>query len=161
MGPQLGDAQAADGRGIPEDARKRYELVEDRREIVITRLAEVVGEALNRMSDKLTALAVKAVSRDEQQALLDAVGIVRQHRPELEIRFRRAFGDVFERRLFNQAVPQAAGVAPSPSELSLVDDAAIRDQIVVDRLISRARGRLGPDEVLGVRARHAALLERD
>lgn len=161
MAPQLADAQDADSRGIPADARKRYELLEDCREIVITRLAKVVGEALNRMSDELTALALKSVSRDEQQALLDAVAIVRQHRPEIEIRFRRSFGDVFERRLFNKAAPQGAGTATSLSELSLVDDTAIRDQIVVDKLISRARSRLDPDEVLGVRARLAALLERD
>ena len=71
-------------RGIPDDARKRFELLQDCRELVISRLAKVVNEALNKMSEDLSSLAVRSRDADEQRALMDAVSIVRQHRTEIE-----------------------------------------------------------------------------
>ena len=147
-------------RGIPDDARKRFELLQDCRELVISRLAKVVNEALNKMSEDLSALAVRSRDADEQRALMDAVSVVRQHRTEIELRFRRSFTDVFERRMFNQQVVSRAP-ADEPGELTLVDDAEMQAKLAVDRLVHRTRGTLDPDEVLGVRARLAALLERD
>ena len=147
-------------RGIPDDARKRFELLQDCRELVISRLSKVVHEALNKMSEDLSALAVRSRDAEEQRALMDAVSIVRQHRTEIELRFRRSFTDVFERRMFNQQVVSRAP-AEEPGELALVDDAEMQAKLAVDRLVHRTRGTLDPDEVLGVRARLAALLERD
>lgn len=146
-------------RGIPEDARRRFELLQDCRELVISRLSKMVGEALNKMSEELAALALKQKDSDEQRALMDAVSVVRQHRTEIELRFRRSFTDVFERRLFNQAQPGVAAV--DAGELTLVDDDVMQQKLAVDKLVHRARGKLDPDEVLGVRARFAALLERE
>ena len=88
------------------------------------------------------------------------MSVVRQHRAEIELRFRRSFSDVFERRMFNKA-PAAAAAPQEPEELALVDDSVMQAKLAVDRLVHRARGQLDPDEVLGVRARLAALLERD
>lgn len=152
--------QNASDRGVPEDARKRFELLEDCRELVISRLSKVIGEALAKMGEELAGLAIKAKDTEEQRALMDAVSVVRQHRAEIELRFRRSFSDVFERRMFNKA-PAAAAAAEEPEELALVDDSVMQAKLAVDRLVHRARGRLDPDEVLGVRARLAALLERD
>ena len=152
--------QNASDRGVPEDARKRFELLEDCRELVISRLSKVIGEALAKMGEELAGLAIKAKDTEEQRALMDAVSVVRQHRAEIELRFRRSFSDVFERRMFNKA-PAAAAAAGEPEELALVDDSVMQAKLAVDRLVHRARGRLDPDEVLGVRARLAALLERD
>src|SRR5690606_6144396 len=95
----------------------------------------------------------------EQQALLEAVSVVRTHREQIESRFRRAFLEIFERRLFSRPSP-AQAAAPS-GELSLVDDAVVSGQIEIDRLVRRARSKLDPDEVLGMRARLAELVERD
>ncbi len=147
-------------RGIPEDARKRFELLQDCREMVISRLAKVIGEALTKMSEDLSSMAVRSRDSEEQRALMDAVSIVRQHRAEIELRFRRSFTDVFERRMFNQRAASAPEAVES-GELSLVDDAEIQAKLAVDRLVHRTRGALDPDEVLGMRARLAALLERD
>ena len=55
-------------RGIPDDARKRFELLQDCRELVISRLAKVVNEALNKMSEDLSSLAVRSRDADEQRA---------------------------------------------------------------------------------------------
>ncbi len=144
----------------PADSRKRFELLQDCRELVISRLSRVVGEALGRMGDELSGLAVRSKDEDEQRALLDAVSVVRQHRTEIELRFRRAFTDVFERRLFGDAA-QAAPQGNTEGELALVDDEVLQARFAVDRLVHRARGKLDPDEVLGVRARFGALIERD
>ncbi len=147
-------------RGIPDDARKRFELLQDCRELVISRLSKVVSEALTKMSEDLSSLAVRSRDTQEQRALMDALSIVRQHRTEIELRFRRSFTDVFERRMFNQQVPNP-GPAVEPGELCLVDDSEMQAKLAIDRLVHRTRGRLDPDEVLGVRARLAALLERE
>ena len=148
-----------DSMRVNIDPRRRFELLEDCRDMVITRLARVISDALDRMSDELTTMAMKEMRRDAQQALLDAVSMVRVHRSDIEFRFRQAFAEVFERRMFNRAAEADAPAAGG--ELSLVGDEAIESRIVVDRLVQRARGKLDPDEVLGVRARLAALLDRD
>jgi hypothetical protein len=147
-------------RAAPDDMRKRMELLQDCRELVVSRLSRVVGEALAKMSEELSALALRSRDQDEQHALMDAVSVVRQHRTEIELRFRRSFSEVFERRMHDDR-PAAAHDGPAPGELALVDDSVLQAKLAVDRLVSRARGRLDPDEVLGVRARLAALLERD
>jgi len=152
-------SQASPIRAAPEDKRRRYELLQDCRDLVISRLSSVVGEALSKMSDQLSGVALKSTDPDEQRALMDAVSVVRQHRTEIELRFRRAFSDVFERRMYNPDAPSPTAAASG--ELALVDDAELQARLEVDRLVGRARGRLDPDEVLGVRARFGALLERD
>lgn len=147
-------------RGIPADARVRFELLEDCREAVVSRLCTVIGDALNKMSEELTALALKSTHRDEQKALMDAVSVVRQNRSEIEVRFKKAFIDCFERRLF-QKKDESKQNNEFSGELTLMDDAILTDKMSVDRLVNKTRGKLDPDEVLGIRARLAALLERD
>lgn len=139
--------------------RKRYDLLEECRELVMTRLGKLVDDALSTMGEELTTVALSTTKREEQQALLEAVSIVKQYRPEIEQRFQRSFADIFEKRLFNKS--DAAEAVADPEELMLVDDDVIRDKIAVDKLVHRAKAKLDPDEVLGVRARLAALLERD
>ena len=145
------------------DSRHRFKLLEDCRELVLEKLSAVITKALERMADELTVEALKATRSDRQRALLDAVMLVREQRKSLEQNFRRYFGDIFERRLF--ASPESAAGAKaadvSLDDLALVSDEVISDKIDVDRLIQRARSRLDPNEVLGIRARLGALLERD
>lgn len=144
--------------GIPEDARKRFELLQECRELVISRLAKVVGEALVKMGESLGAVPAGSGDADQQQVLAEAAGIVQQSRTEIALRFRRAFIDGFERRLFNQ---HGAPAAAEPGELSLVDDREMQTRLAGDRLVHRVRATLDPDEVLGMRARLAVLLERE
>jgi hypothetical protein len=145
------------------DSRHRFKLLEDCRELVLDKLSAVITKALEKMAEELTVEALKATRSDRQRALLDAVMLVREQRKSLEQNFRRYFGDIFERRLFATPESEARAKAPEVSmdELSLVSDQVISDKIDVDRLIQRARSRLDPDEVLGIRARLGALLERD
>ncbi|MBW6496021.1 MAG: DUF1631 domain-containing protein, partial [Burkholderiaceae bacterium] len=149
-----------DESDAPVDSRRRFELLEDCREIVVSRMSRAISEALEKMSDELTALALKKTKREEQAILLEAVSLVRQHRPEIELRFRRSFVDVFERRMFNRAAPHVAGM-DLDSELALVDEQEVENRLAVTRIVSRSSSKLDPDEVLGVRARLAALVDRD
>lgn len=146
--------------GIPVDSRKRFSMLEECREQVVSRLSAVVSDALDKMSGELTEQALMKVKREEQQALLEAVSIIRQHKDDIQTRFKRGFADIFERRMFNRT-ENAGASGDDESELSLVDDSIIKDQITVHRLVHRAKSRLDPDEVLGIRARLAALVERD
>ncbi len=151
---QLAAAENAQG------GRKRYDLLEDCRELVMMRLDKLVNDALSSMGEELTTVALSSNKRDEQQALLEAVSIVKQHKTEIEQKFHRSFADIFEKRLFNRQDEQSSQDS-GPVELSLVDDDVIRDKMAVDKLVHRAKSKLDPDEVLGVRARLAALLERE
>lgn len=147
-------------RAVPQDARTRRDLLEDCRELVVSRLSKVVAEALAKMSEELAELALRSRDIEEQRALMDAVSVVRQHRTEIELRFRREFSEVFERRMSGKP-ERPADMAAATGELSLLDDSVLQAKIVVDRLVNRTRGSLDPDEVLGMRARLAALLDRD
>ena len=157
-------AQRPAGSAAPARSRRRFELLEECRELILQRLTEVVAQALGQVGDELTAEALRSTRPDRQQLLLDAVMLVREHRMEIEGRFRRSFADVFERRIFSTG---AAGLepgakdGPSPEQLELMSDEAIDRKIDVDRLVGRASSRLDPDEVLGIRARLGALLERE
>ena len=162
VGAQPGAVGAA---GVPGHSRKRFELLEGCRELVLQRMGQVVADALNKMSDELTAEALRAIRSDQQQALLDAAMLVRENRTEIETRFRRSFGDIFERRLYAldrpSAVDGATAATDADAPLQLVSDDVIRGQMSIDRLIGRTKSRLDPDEVLGIRARLGALLDRD
>jgi len=145
------------------DPRRRLALLHECRDLVVAQLSRFIAEALDRLSVELTITAMKAAGRESQQALLDALSLVRAHRNDIEFRFRQSFEELFEQRLFDRS-PQKGrrtGAEPAGGELALVEDDAIDDRIAIDRLVRRARRQLDPDEVLGVRARMAALLGRD
>lgn len=157
--PASGGEQEADER---LDPRRRLALLQECRDLVVSQLTRFISEALDRLSIELTITAMKAAGRDSQQALLDALSLVRMHRNDIEFRFRQAFAEIFEQRLFDRGSQVRKAQAEQPAgELALVDDGAIEDQIAFDRLVRRARRQLDPDEVLGVRARLAALLDRE
>ncbi len=145
------------------DAKHRYKLLEDCRELVLDRLAAIVAGALDRMAEELTDEALSLEKSDRKRTLLDAVLLVRGRRRAIEQNFRRVFGDIFERRMFArpEAMPPPASVDVSSDDLQLVSDDVISEKMDIDRLISKARSRLDPDEVLGIRARLGALLERE
>lgn len=141
------------------DPARRGDLIAACRETVISRLSTAIGEALDRMGEDLTALAMKEPEREAQQVLLDAVSMVRVHRGDLEFRFRVAFADVFERRMLGLRSALAAPV--EAGELSLVGDQDVDDRIALERLAHKAQGKLDPQQVLGMRARLGVLADRD
>jgi hypothetical protein len=129
--------------------------------MILDRLSQVVTEALTRISDDLTAEALRADRQERRELLLDAVLLVRESRSDIEARFRRSFNEVFQARMF-PAQASATDEAQQPTrELSLVSDDSLTDTLEVGRLAQRAAGALDAEQVLGIRARLAALIERD
>ncbi len=152
------DAQP--GAGIPADARVRFELLEECRESVVVQLCKLISDAAGKIGDDLAAAAPIRTDREERQDLIDASSAIRQNKTDIELKFKKSFIDGFERRLFQKKGDEK----PEKSfegELQLMDDAVFADKLSVDRLVSKTRGRLDSEEVLGIRARLATLLERD
>ena len=139
---------------------RRAELLEQSRAGIVSRMSEMIAAALSRMSEELAELAARRSDRDEQRVLLDAVAVIKLHRIDIEARFRDSFVALFNQRLAGKSVNRF-DVEPDAQELALVDDAEMRDKLRVQALIERARSKLDPNEVLGMRARLAALANRD
>lgn len=147
-----------DELAMPED--RRAELVIQSRDGIVARVSSIVANALIQMSEELSLLASKKEDFNEQRALHDAVSVVKMHRLEIETRFRQSFAQIFQQRL--QGLPSMPEQPElNEHELALVDDAFMRDKLKVQRLIEQARSQLDPDEVLGMRARLAVLVDRE
>jgi len=158
---RAGDAGEEPATGGP---RRRFELLQDCRDLALLRLSEAIGQAVDDADGRLAAEASAAVPVETRPAMQDALRHLKQRRAEVVSRFARRFGERFEQRLF-ALDPAAGGASPAPPEppreLALVSEDAIEDRLQLDRLVERARGRIDPDEELGVCARLGALLERD
>lgn len=151
-------APIIDELDIPQS--RRNELLNESRDSIVNRLSEVISDALSKMSHELNETASGISEPQEQRVLLDAVSVIKQHHREIESQFRQSFSDLFQRRLMGGPVLPVTDESDEV-ELSLVDESLMRDQLKVKQLIERARGKLDPEQVLGMRARLAALAGRE
>jgi len=151
-------APAIDELDIPQS--RRNELLKESRDSIVDRLSEVISDALSKMSLELNESASSSSEPQEQRALLDAVSVIKNHRDEIQSQFRQSFADLYQRRLMGRPALQVADGADDV-ELTLVDEELMRDRLKVRQLIERARGKLDPEQVLGMRARLAALVGRE
>jgi hypothetical protein len=157
---QAGAQPANDDRDdeTPIEPARRAELLQDCQQFVIARLSDAIAEALTKVGDDLTALALRNTNPDAQQALLDAVTLVRRRHGEIQTNFRELFSDVFVQRV--HGLSEDGGAEPAGG-LALVDDSVIEEKIAIDRIVQRVRSKLDPDEVLGIRARLGVLAAGD
>ncbi len=162
-GSQSKNSEQRSGATMPSIMRKRYELLDECRELVGSRLGNALVEAVNAISDNFSIAATESKDSKEQEFLLEAVSVVRMHQADIEKRFRKSFNDVFERRLFAKQgeLAKAPSFDDADFELSLVSNDQVTSRLEVDKIIHRSKSRLNADEVLGVRARLGALLERE
>ena len=141
-------------------------LLSECRDMARTRLADVVAAALAKIDEDLFQLADKSIKRDEQQVYLDAMTRVRQHRAEIQRKFEECFKTIYDQRI-DAGKPPPKHAKPDPLadfggiELSLVSDSIIESGIAIDRLAKNVMSSLDNDELLGIRARFGALLNRD
>src|SRR5690606_36410316 len=136
---QAGTETARDDRDddeAPIDPARRSALLQDCSGVVISRLSSAIAEALKKVGDELTALALRNRNPEALQALLDAVTLVRRHHADIEIRFREMFADIFARRIHGEDDGPAGAPAGG---LALVDDSVIEENIAIDRIVQRAR----------------------
>ncbi len=156
-------AQPATALGISQATSPTSRAVLNHcRSLVRDRLNRVLSDALEKLEDDLLKLVEASTRVSEQQVLLEAISHLRKHRGELAVAFDRNFLEVFDRRLDGRPSPIAIEAIPSLSgKLTLVEDNAIEEQIVVSQLARKAKDRIDPDELLGVRTRLAHLLDND
>ena len=132
------------------------------RALVRDRLNRIVCDALEKLEDDLLKLVDASTRITEQQVLLEAISHLRKHRGELAVAFDRNFLEVFDRRLDGRpAATPAQTAAESAGMLTLVEDNAIEEQIVVSQLARKAKDKIDPDQLLGVRTRIGHLLAND
>jgi hypothetical protein len=148
-------------KGSEPQPGARAALLGECRGLILDRLNDVVAQALSRISEDLTSEALRAKRYDHKLALLEAVMLVRENRHELEERFRESFGSVYERLLNPNAEDWPNPAPASADDLSLVSEDQVTDRIQIDRLITKARAAIDPQQTLGVRARLGALVEKD
>jgi len=144
--------------GVPSATESKV-LLSQCRELARAKFARIVADALDKIENDLFSLAEASTSRTEQQVLFEAMAHAKQYRMEIASAFERSFTEIFERR-----VAARRGVSASFSErialepLSLVDDAAVEERLVLSDLARKTRNRIDPDELLGIRARFGHLL---
>lgn len=136
-------------------------LLAECRTLILDRLTGVIGDALGKMGEELTEQAMVSEVNERREVLLDAVMLVRDGRSELETRFRNSFREVFQRRLFPEDAAAASAGSSAPLELSLVSEDSLLGTLEVGKLAQRAGSKLDPEQVLGIRARLATLIDRD
>src|SRR5690606_23991802 len=157
---QAGGPSANDERDeeTPIDPARRVQLLQDCQQLVIARLSDAIAEALKKVGDDLAALALRNTNPDAQQALLDAVTLVRRRHGDIQSSFRELFADIFVQRVHGRVDDET----PDETQgLALVDDSVIEEKIAIDRIVQRVRSKLDPDEVLGIRARLGVLAAGD
>ena len=134
-------------------------LLSQCRDLARSKLSRIVAEALDKVENDLFAAAEASTSRAEQQVLFEAMTQVKAHRGEISSSFDRYFIEIYDRRISIRA-PILPGAAPSMAELTLVDDAAMEEEMVVNDLARKTRNRIDPEQLLGIRARFGHLLSK-
>jgi len=147
-------------RGEPPSV-SRTALLDECSGLIQGRLNDVIAQAMSRITEDLTSEALRAKRYDHKLALLEAVMLVRENRLEIEERFRDSFDAVYRRLLKPDGSDSSAPASPTLDELSLVSEDQVEDQLQLERLITRARAGLDPQQALGVRARLGALADRE
>ncbi|HTO46575.1 MAG TPA: DUF1631 family protein [Burkholderiales bacterium] len=136
-------------------------LLSQCRDLARSKLSRIVAEALDKVENDLFAAAEASTSRAEQQVLFEAMSQVKLHRADIATSFDRFFIEIYDRRT---AATRGAGVpsaAPTLGELTLVDDAAMEEDLIVNDLARKTRNRIDPEQLLGIRARFGHLLSSE
>jgi Protein of unknown function (DUF1631) len=154
------------GRAAEVGARSVTEsraLLSQCRELARSKLSGIITEALNKIENDLFSLAEASTSRAEQQVLFEAMAHVKKYRGEISHAFDGYFIEVFDQRISARRARAAAARngEPSLAELSILDDAALEEDLVISDLARKTRNRIDPDELLGIRARFGHLLAQE
>jgi hypothetical protein len=152
-----GIAADAGARSAPESKA----LLSQCRELARSKLSGILADALDKVENDLFSLAEASTSRAEQQILFEAMSQVKKHRTEIKASFDRYFIEIFERRVSSRRAATFAKNEMRVEELTLVDDAAMEEDLVVSDLARKTTNRIDPDQLLGIRARFGHLLASD
>jgi hypothetical protein len=130
------------------------------RDQLVSLLTGALTASCGGLIEEFVGRAVREVQRDRQQALLEAVSAIRTQATRIVGRFGELLAEGFDARLAGRETRPTVA-APQGLSLSLVDDEVISERIELDRIVQKLRGKLDPDQVLGLRARLAAIAGRN
>jgi len=136
-------------------------LLSQCRDLARSKLSRIVAEALDKVENDLFAAAEASTSRAEQQVLFEAMSQVKAHRGDIASSFDRYFNEIYDRRTAASRGLGAPSKEPTLGELTLVDDAAMEEDLVVNDLARKTRNRIDPEQLLGIRARFGHLLSNE
>lgn len=152
-------ARAAEGTRSATESRA---LISQCRELARSKLGRIVAEALDKIENDLFSLAEASTSRAEQQVLFEAMAHVKKYRSEIASAFDGYFIEIFDQRIAARRASASSAHAELPlGELSLVEDAALEENMVVSDLARKTKNRIDPDQLLGIRARFGHLLSQE
>lgn len=111
-------------------------------QLAIESFARCFHELCPRIEDELFTAAERETDRIKQSRFLDAYGLVRSNRTQIERSFRTAFETIARDRLTPEAKQHSAIArrqiaVKSLDDMSLVDDAKIETDIFIKRLVSK------------------------
>ncbi len=130
-----------------QPAREIAKILDDCRELAITRLTEAFSQILDKVGDMLMERASRSDVRDEQQLYLDARGTLKGERPALMAEFEKQLRTLINDRIAGKATVAAEFSKADTRNLTLVDTTAM-DESVLNGNITRVVENACHDELL-------------
>jgi Protein of unknown function (DUF1631) len=113
-------------------------VLNDCRDIVVTRIAAVLSKAFDTIEEELFELAEKSLDRDTQNLYMDARSQAAEKREMIEAAFKKQFISFFERKVSGEdATPKALLEGFSAMPLSLVGINELDEKLAIDDLAKR------------------------
>jgi hypothetical protein len=127
-------------------AREIARILNECRDLAISRLTTSFAQILDRVGDLLMDRASKTDVREEQQLFLDARGTLQGDRPALMAEFERQLRKLIDERIAGKAEPKADFSKVDASKLALVETLSM-DESVLQGNITRVVENLCHDEL--------------
>jgi hypothetical protein len=151
--------QAGDGR--PRSPTESKALLSQCKELARARLSRVISEALDKVENDLFSMADTTPSRTEQQVLLEAMAQLKEYRTHISAAFDQCFLEIFDRRINAKKQNLSQTMELSLENMTLVEDNAMEEKLMVDELARKTRNTLDHDQLLGIRTRFGHLMAQE
>ena len=138
---------ATEPAGRRQPAREIAKILDDCRDLAITRLTAAFSQILDKVGDMLMERASRSDVRDEQQLYLDARGTLRGERPALMAEFERQLRTLINDRIAGKAADAEEFSKADTRNLTLIDTTAM-DESVLNGNITRVVENACHDELL-------------
>jgi hypothetical protein len=130
-----------------QPAREIARILNECRDLAVTRLTTSFAQILDRVTDLLMDRASKTDVREEQQLFLDARESLKSERPMLMAEFERQLCKLIDDRIAGKSQPKADFSKVDASNLALVETLSM-DEAVLQGNITRVVENLCHDELL-------------
>jgi Protein of unknown function (DUF1631) len=129
-------ASPTDTAGHRQPAREIAKILDECRDMAITRLTSAFSQILDKVGDMLMDRASRSDVREEQQLFLDARGTLHGERPALMAEFEKQLRALITERIAGKPVATADFSKVDARNLTLVDTSAM-DESVLNGNITR------------------------